>query len=315
MNRLLIAATAAIFILAPASHHAAVAQETATADHDFDKFIGAKPTAFDGVDALVGAFKSGLSSSDKQAVAKLLGLDPAAVAASKDSDGSFPEIRDAAAQSVTLDETSPDRRILVLGDKAWPFPFPVVKADGKWSFDTVAGLEEVINRRIGENELTAIAAMRSYVYAQQVYHKTDWDEDGVLEYAQNLVSTPGTYDGLYWHSGDGIPESPAGEFVDEKALQKPEDGYFGYRYRILKSQGANIAGGAYDYVINGNMIGGFALIATPAHYDRSGIMTFVVNQYGTVYQKDLGSDSGKAAAAITTFNPDDSWTVVDEPGD
>lgn len=311
MNRYVTATL--IAILATVAGGSVSAQQAAT--DDLEEFLGAQPPGFDNVDGLVEALKSGLSAQDTQAVAKLLGLDPEAVAASETTRENFPRIRDAASQSVTVEEIAPDRRRLVLGDKAWPFPFPAVLTDGKWSFDTIAGLEEVINRRIGENELKAIAVSRAYVDAQNTYHETDWDEDGVLEYAQKLISSPETYDGLYWQAGDGVPESPAGPYVDEKSLSTPEDGYFGYRYRILTRQGENIAGGEYDYVTNGNMIGGFALIATPARYDRTGIMTFVVNQYGTVYEKDLGDDTQAAAGAIDRFDPDDSWSVVDEPGD
>ena len=311
MKRQLIAMGVSLLVFA---NSAALAQDTKDVDN-FDVYIGEKAPEFADVNALVDKFKAGLQAGDKGAVATLLGLDPKVVNDSKDIADSFPEIQAQAAQSVLVQEAAPDRRILVLGDLAWPFPFPIVNEAGKWSFDTEAGLEEVVNRRIGENELKAIAVARAYVDAQETYRKTDWDEDGVLEYAQNLVSTPETYDGLYWPSGDGVPESPAGPFVDNSELQTPEDGYFGYRYRILKSQGDNIAGGAYDYVINGNMIAGFALVATPARYDRTGVMTFVVNQYGTVYQKDLGPDSSKVAADMKSFNPDDSWDVVEEPGD
>ena len=156
---------------------------------------------------------------------------------------------------------------------------------------TIAGLEEVINRRIGENELTTVANMRAYVDAQEDYRKPTGTRTASSEYAQKLISTPETYDGLYWEPGDGVPESPVGSLMSEAELATAaEDGYFGYRYRILTGQGANVAGGQYDYVINGNMIGGFALLATPAKYDRTGIMTFVVNQYGTVYEKDLGPE-------------------------
>ena len=191
-----------------------------------------------------------------------------------------------------------------------------MQLEGKWAFDTIAGLEEVINRRIGENELTTVANLRAYVDAQEDYKETDWDEDGVGEYAQKLISTPETYDGLYWEPGDGVPESPFGSLISQAELATAaEDGYFGYRYRILSGQGANVAGGQYDYVINGNMIAGFGLLAMPAEYDRTGVMTFVVNQYGTVYEKDLGPDTSALAEKITAFDPDDGWAVVNDPGE
>ncbi len=316
MTRHLIAA-AIVTSLSLAALSAASGQESQTSTvQELESFVGPEPQSFATVEELVDAFRAALAKGDKEAVASLLGLAPAEMLKSKEVDDSFREIREAAAKSIAVQEVDSDRRLLVLGDKVWPFPFPAVNTEGKWAFDTIAGLEEVINRRIGENELTTIANMRAYVDAQEEYKETDWDEDGVSEYAQKLISTPETYDGLYWEPGDGVPESPVGANIDQAELETAaEDGYFGYRYWILTRQGANIAGGEYDYVVNGNMIGGFALIATPARYDRTGIMTFLVNQYGTVYQKDLGEDSQALAAQITAFNPDDSWEVVNDPGD
>jgi hypothetical protein len=315
MKRYLVTAALALSLSVPALS-AGGAQEAQTgAAQDFQVFVGEAPPTFATVEELVEAFRTALASDDKEKVASLLGLAPAEVAKSQEVEESFTEIAEAAAQSISVEEIDADRRTLVLGDKLWPFPFPAVNADGKWAFDTIAGLEEVINRRIGENELTTVSNMRAYVEAQEDYREIDWDEDGVGEYAQKLISTPETYDGLYWEPGDGVPESPIGSLVSEAAMATaPEQGYFGYRYRILTGQGANVAGGQYDYVINGNMIGGFALIATPAEYDRTGIMTFVVNQAGTVYEKDLGPDTAGLAEKITAFDPDDSWAVVTDPG-
>ena len=268
------------------------------------------------MEELAENFGAAVKAGDKSALALLLGLSASQVLASKEVEDSFPRIQEAAAKSIAVREAAPDRRTLLLGDEVWPFPFPIVKVEERWAFDTVAGLEEVINRRIGENELTTLANMRAYVDAQEEYKQTDWDEDGVAEYAQKLISSPGVYDGLYWQPGDGVPESPVGSLISEAELATAkQDGYFGYRYRLLTKQGANVAGGAYDYVINGNMIGGFGLVATPVKYDRTGIMTFVVNQYGTVYQKDLGADTPALADKIDAFDPDDSWTVVTDPGD
>lgn len=310
MHRHLIAGISALAILAMAGGLARA--QGAETGQELENFLGAAPPVFENVDAIVDAFKSGLGADDKDAVSKLLGLDAKVVTSSNEINEAFAEIRDAAAQSVTVGEIAPDRRVLILGERAWPFPFPVVNVDGKWAFDTVAGLEEVVNRRIGENELRTIAAVRGFVEAQEAYRERDWDEDGVLEYAQKLISTPETYDGLYWPSGDGVPESPAGPYIEETETR--DDGYFGYRYRILTRQGENVAGGAYDYVINGNMIAGFALIAVPAQYDRTGVMTFVVNQNGTVYEKDLGPDTQALSAAIQAFDPDDGWEIVNDPG-
>jgi hypothetical protein len=305
------AATLYVSISAPG-----FAQELTGADQDFQPFVGDEPPEFSSMDDLVKAFKDTLAGGSDEALAKLLGLAPAEVLKADDVKESIKEIRTAAAASIAAKELDPDRQILQLGPEVWPFPFPAVRVDGKWAFDTIAGLEEVINRRVGENELTAEANLRAYIDAQEDYKANDWDEDGVAEYAQKLISSPGEYDGLYWEPGDGVPDSPIGSMINQAELSSAaDDGYFGYRYRILTSQGPNVAGGQYDYIVNGNMIGGFGLIATPAKYDRTGVMTFIINQYGTVYEKDLGPDSTELAAKITSFDPDDSWAVVNDEGD
>jgi hypothetical protein len=241
-----------------------------------------------------------------------LGLDASKL---KSADGImdiFEKIRGDAAEKVVVEEL-PDRQLIVIGDELWPFPFPIVKNEtGKWTFDTYAGLEEVMNRRVGENEIQAIENTRAYVEAQRDYASEDHDGDGVLEYAQKLISSPGKTDGLYWPASDENGISPVGDFASEAALNKAKagEGYFGYRFRVLTRQGKNIAGGAYDYVINGNMIAGFALIAWPVKYADTGVHTFVVNQQGIVYQKDLGPETEAKANAIKSFNPDDSWEIV-----
>ena len=310
MLRPIASALAGLFLLTlplamPSVSRAAEAQPV-------DRFVGAVPETFDDPDALLAAFKSRLAADDQKGVLELLGLDPVAAVASDGFAERFAEIRDQAAELVTVQELAPDRRVLLLGRAVWPLPFPMVEADGRWAFDTYEGLDEVVNRRIGENELHAIATARTYVTAQEIYKETDWDGDGVLEYAQKLISTPGTYDGLYWPSGDGVPASPAGQYVEEGEIDGSGagNGYFGYRFRILPGQGDNIAGGKYDYLINGNMIAGFGLIASPVEYGQTGVTTFVINQYGTVYEKDLGEDTAQVAEAITSFDPDDTWSVV-----
>ncbi|MCB1488934.1 MAG: DUF2950 domain-containing protein, partial [Bauldia sp.] len=280
--------------------------------HPWDRFVGAEATGYPDPGALVDAFTTALAASDIDTTLTILGLTPDAVT-SDNFNEDFEMVQSFAAEKVSLRDLDADRKILLLGRDVWPFPFPIVHNGDSWMFDTVAGLDEIINRRIGENELQAITTERDYVSAQEAYWQTDWDDDGVVEYAQRLISTPGTYDGLYWPSGDGIPASPAGAYIEEAALPDGEsDGYFGYRYRVLTGQGDNIAGGAYDYVINGNMIAGFALIAWPVTYGSTGINTFVVNQYGTVYQKDLGDETDRLAGEITLFDPDDTWSVVTE---
>ncbi len=208
--------------------------------------------------------------------------------------------------------------ILQVGSDNWPFPIPIVKKGSAWSFDTEAGKEEMLNRRIGRNELGVIEVMHGYVNAQRQYATRDREGGGSYPYAQRIMSTPGKKDGLYWEAKKGEEESPAGPFVAKAAREgyrKPKTDnpspFHGYYFRILTSQGDYAQGGAYDYVINGNMVLGFGLIAYPAKYGASGIMTFIVNQQGVVYQKDLGRNTGKAAASIKTYNPDSTWKRVE----
>src|SRR5262245_35472701 len=240
----------------------------------FDYEAEDEPPLFDKPGAAIDALKAKLAANDFDGVAKLLGLDAGRLKQAEGVMDTFAQIREAAAEKVVVVDAE-GGKLLQLGDKLWPFPFPLLKGDddGKWAFDTQAGLEEIVNRRVGQNELEAIATMREYVEAQKDYASEDRDGDGVEEFAQKLVSTKGATDGLYWPADQGSGQSPAGDFVDQAELQGAAkgDGYFGYRYRILTGQGDNIEGGAYDYVINGNMIAGFALIAWPVKYAESGV--------------------------------------------
>jgi len=227
----------------------------------------------------------------------------------------------AAALDVTsrLVRESDTKCVLEVGTNDWPFPIPIVHGQGGWFFDTAAGKEEIMNRRIGKNELAVLPVMRAYVEAQREYASRDRDGDGVLEYAQRLASSPGKTDGLYWPLEENAEISPLGPLVAEAQgegyfSQNPvadaEPGPFhGYFFKILKRQGKHTPGGKYDYVINGNMIGGFALVAWPAEYRESGVMTFIVNQQGVVYQKDLGPKTSKVARKMTTYDPDPSWAI------
>ena len=210
--------------------------------------------------------------------------------------------------------------VLELGDDFWPFPVPIVKQDDGWFFDTDVGKDELLSRRIGRNELATVPAMRAYVEAQREYAGTDRDGDGVLEYAQRLVSSPGKQDGLYWPLDFDGEESPLGPLVayaqaedyspELRAEDEAERGpYHGYYFKILTRQGRHAPGGKYDFVTNGNMIGGFALVAWPAKYGDSGIMTFIVNQQGRVYQKDLGPKTSRLASRMKAYDPDSSWTL------
>ncbi len=215
-----------------------------------------------------------------------------------------------------LKEPSADRRILVIGDQAWPVPFPIVKTGDRWRFATEEGVEELINRRIGGNERNAIYSLRAFVDAQRAYASRDRDGDGVLQYAQKIMSSPGKQDGLYWPAdpAKGEEASPFGPLIAEAtpytAGHKAGDPYRGYYFRILPQQGKNAAGGAYSYVINGRMIAGFAMVAYPAYYGESGVMTFIVNHNGVVYERDLGPNTAKLAPGITAFDPGKGWNVV-----
>jgi len=214
--------------------------------------------------------------------------------------------------AIEHDRANPSRAILVVGSHAWPFPVPIVKQGDQWHFDSVAGRTEVLARRIGRNEVTAIDVCRAYVEAQMEYAARDRNADGVLQYAQKIISTTGKKDGLFW---PGEPENLVPKaFADASAAmfaegKKPVP-YHGYYFHILKAQGPDAPGGALDYVVKGKMIGGFALIAFPADYGVSGVKTFLVNHHGVVYQKDLGPGTTASARQMTRFNPDKTWKVV-----
>jgi hypothetical protein len=219
-----------------------------------------------------------------------------------------------------LEKETDDKVILVVGNRQWPLPIPIVKKGETWVFGTKAGKEELLNRRIGRNELDTIQTCLAYVDAQREYAMKDRDNNKLLEYAQKFWSAPGKKDGLHWETKEGEPQSPFGAVAAEAVQagykpKKPGDKpapYHGYYYKILKAQGKSAPGGAYDYVINGKMIGGFALVAYPAEYGASGVMTFIVNYDGVVYQKDLGKETWKIASAMTKYDPDLTWKKVEE---
>ncbi len=217
----------------------------------------------------------------------------------------------------SLERMGDDVVILQVGNDDWPLPIPIVKKGSTWYFDTKAGKEEMLNRRVGRNELRIIGTLHTYVDAQREYAGKDRMGDGVYAFAQRFLSTPGKKDGLYWEAKEGEEESPFGPLVANAAREgykKPArpSPFHGYYFRILKAQGANAPGGAYDYVVNGNMILGFGLIAYPAKYGASGIMTFIVNQEGVVYQKNLGRNTARAAKAISRYDPDNTWKKVEQ---
>ena len=212
-----------------------------------------------------------------------------------------------------------DRKILVVGEDDWPMPIPLVKTDGRWRFDGEAGVDELIYRRVGANELGAIDVCRGFVEAQIEYASEGRDGDPAGIYALKLVSDEGLQNGLYWPTAEGEPPSPAGPFVASAAAEgyRRVEGermpYHGYYYRMLYAQGPNANGGARDYFKDGLYTEGFALVAWPADYGSSGVMTFIVNQDGVVFQKDLGEDTATAVESIQTFDPDSSWVAVVTP--
>ena len=212
--------------------------------------------------------------------------------------------------SIAIDPAKPNRATIMVGPEQWPFPVPLAKLNGKWYFDSKAGRQAILFRRIGANELDAITLCRGYVEAQKEYSLTIHDDSGVNQYAQKIFSTPGKQDGLYWQNADGTSGGPIGDTI-AKALQEGysvgKDGYHGYYFKILKGQGPAAPLGRIDYVIEGIMIGGFALVAVPAEYRVSGVKTFMVSNDGIVYQKDLGPDSLNIVKSMELYNPDSTW--------
>lgn len=213
--------------------------------------------------------------------------------------------------------TDGENRILIAGKQDWPFPIPIVKKGQSWMFDTEQGKQEVLNRRIGSNELFTIQTMLAIVDAEREYAMKDRDRNGLLEYAQKFLSDPGKKNGLYWEAKAGEPESPLGPIMVQARSQgygakitTAPGPYHGYNYRILTAQGKDAPGGAYSYFVKGKMIGGFAVVAYPAEYGNSGIMTFIVNYDGKVFQKNLGPNTAAAAKSMKEYNPDKTWTEV-----
>jgi hypothetical protein len=217
-------------------------------------------------------------------------------------------------KSVQIDPKNPNRAILVVGNEEWPFPIPIVKRNGKWIFDTKAGHQEVLARRIGANELDAITICRGYVEAQLEYASQVHDNSVVFQYAQKVISTPGKHDGLAWQNADGNWEGPVGEAVakalaDGYAEKKP---FHGYYFKLLEGQGPAARLGTLNYFIEGVMIGGFAIVAWPADYRVTGVQTFIVSYDGVVYQKDLGPETSKLASAMERYNPDKTWNSTND---
>jgi hypothetical protein len=272
------------------------------------------PTAAEAAQALAGAYKS----ADSKVLVEILGPkghrlvssgDPVLDRIERDWFISLYE------EGHEIIPESRSRAVLQLGKDEQPYPIPIVKSEGKWRFALTEGHEELLSRRMSKNELSALNVVVAYVDAQKEYHQKDQDGNGVLEYAERWLSTEGKRDGLYWKGQPGESESPISKLaevvrregyrIDSPVGPVP---YRGYYYKILKAQGPNAAGGAKDYVVNGRMVAGFALIAFPARYNVSGIMVFMVSQDGVVYQKDLGSKTMQIGQSMKLFDPDKSWS-------
>ena len=297
----------------------------------------AAQSTFSSADDALQALISAAKEKDRTALAKLFGPDydklltGDEVEDNKDLDA----FSSAASEAAQLQKVNDSKFLVTVGQDNWPTPIPLVQKDGKWLFDTKAGLEEALNRKVGENELSAITTCRAYAVAQwEYYTEGDWDHDSVAEYAQKLYSTPGKHDGLYWETSEDDKPSPLGKLVaaaraegygpksetldaagkggapEKEAVSEERAPYHGYYFKILTRQGAASPGGKYGYVINGNMIAGYAFVAYPDKWGSSGVMTFIINQQGRVYEKNLGPNTAKVAAAMTEYNPDPSWKLV-----
>ena len=290
-------------------------------------------SADDALQALVSAAKQ----KDRAALAELFGpdYDKLLTGDEVEDNKDLDEFSTAASESAQLQRVNDSKFVVTVGKDNWPTPIPIVQNDGKWLFDTKAGLEEALNRKIGENELSAIVTCRAYAVAQwEYYTEGDWDHDSVAEYAQRLYSTPGKHDGLYWETSEDDKPSPLGKLVaaaraegygpktenpdavgkggakEKEAVSEERAPYHGYYFKILTRQGPAAPGGKYGYVINGNMIAGYALLAYPDKWGSSGVISFIVNQQGRVYQKNLGPNTAKVAAAMMEYNPEPSWKLV-----
>jgi hypothetical protein len=272
------------------------------------------PTAKDAANALVAA----ATAQDVPALLALFGADGKLLVDSGDAVQDRNDRTRFAEQArekldVVTDPKDPARATVTVGPDAWPFPVPIVEKGGKWSFAAKAGLQELVDRRVGANELDAIEVCRGFVEAQVEYAADDHDGDGVKEYAQRVISTKGKRDGLAWANADGTLEGPISEAVARAIAEGYTDRtkpWHGYHFRVLKKQGKDARLGKMDYVIKGHMIGGFALVAWPAAYRSSGVKTFIVNHDGVVFEKDLGKDTTQVVSRMDAFDPGAGWEPV-----
>lgn len=286
--------------------------------------VAAKPTQkqFDTPELAVASLVEAAASFQVSSLKEILGPDSEDIVSSEDPVMDKERAVAFAAkakekQVIEIDSKNPNLAILSVGEDLFPLPVPIVKKDGKWSFNTKAGRQEILNRRIGTNELDAITICRGFVEAQHEYAADKHDGSIVHQYAQRIISTPGKQDGLAWKNADGTWEGPVGEEI-AKALEqgyseknKPQP-YHGYYFKVLKGQGPAAPLGRLDFVIKGAMIGGFALAAAPAEYQVTGVKTFIVSHTGIVYEKDLGEDTLEAFRKMELFDPDSSWKPTED---
>jgi hypothetical protein len=276
-----------------------------------------RPKDFDTPEAAVQALIEASKSDGNGPLLDLLGKDAKPLVDSGDpvADKNARENFVASYQAAnSLDKSTADSVTLEVGEDKWPFPIPIVSNGGKWYFDSPTGIDELINRRVGANELATIQSCLAYVDAQREYYVRNVQNDAFLHYANRLISTDGKKDGLYWPAGENEQPSPLGEgFAQARAEGYVQEGamkgapYHGYIYRMLTKQGPGAHGGAYEYLVNDQLLGGFAAVAFPADYGNSGVMTFIVNHDGVVFSKDLGPDTAKLAMAMDTFDPGEGW--------
>jgi hypothetical protein len=287
----------------------------------FDADAAVKQKGFATPEEAVKAFAAAMQSNDERELLSIFGPTAKELISSgdpvKDKNQREKFISDYERKNSIAPEGS--RMVLIVGEKDWPFPIPLVKKADQWFFDTKAGKEEILNRRVGENELSTVQTLLAIVDAQREYAMHDRDNDGIREYAEKFGSDPGKKNGLHWKTNPGEEPSPLGELVADARAEGysrsgPQQGpipFHGYYFRMLKKQGKHASGGAFDYTAKNKMIGGFAGVAYPAAYGSSGVMTFMVNHEGVVYQKNLGKDTAKAAKAMTSFDPDKTWKKVE----
>src|SRR5215831_16145202 len=312
-TKIFLTAFAIVCVIDLAAQAATETKKDAGALSTTQKQFNTPKEAADSLIAAAGTF-------DVAQLKEILGPDAADIVSSEDpvQDKNRAEKFAAKAKEKTnvgMNPKNPNQAIVTVGNDDFPLPIPIVKHGGKWMFDTKVGKQEVLNRRIGSNELDAIAICRGFVEAQQQYALEKHDDSKVNQYAQKIISTPGKHDGLAWQNADGSWGGPVGQGIAralEQGYSKQGQPFHGYYFKVLKGQGSNAPLGQMDFVVKGAMIGGFALAAAPAQYRVTGVQTFVVGPSGVVYQKDLGPDTLKAVESLDRFNPDKTWKATDD---